>query len=408
MGAGIARLVTGRPEQDYSDLLVRGGAVAGFVFIAASGLYLGPAEGGPPWHRAGAALLMIIVFVCLAAMWWTDVWPLRLALVTALITLSELLAGVTYRQDSDSLLLAHSLILAVSSTLVLSLRNSWRSALFTGLLAVLVMGHTLMSSAVHGLGATTLLIVAGAWYIMFVVRYSAPKALAAYWNDQSIRAESAAAQAVACARIDASAAEARILHDTLLRPLTLLARGGAGAVPDEVREMLTVATHDAGGPGSRTTPATAHLWEATGNGARTVRTQGADAAVEPDGELALLLTDRARHHCRDGFAVDVFGEGGTLPADVQLAIADAAEECMVNAARHAGTDRVDVLVSRSGSLVSVLISDAGRGFDPKAIPAERFGVRNSVVDRMGGVGGRAKVISTPGRGTTVVLEADAA
>ncbi|WP_246095913.1 sensor histidine kinase, partial [Paenarthrobacter aurescens] len=82
-----------------------------------------------------------------------------------------------------------------------------------------------------------------------------------------------------------------------------------------------------------------------------------------------------------------------------------AEECMVNAARHAGTDTVDVLVSRTGSMVSVLISDAGCGFDPESIPLERLGVRRSVVDRMAEVGGRAKVMSTPGRGTTVVLEA---
>ncbi len=408
MGAWINRPAAGRPVQDGSDVLVRCGAVVSFAFVAASWLYLGPTMGGPAWHRMVAAGLVMLVFACLTAMWRSDVWPLRLTIVLALIILSELLAGVTYRQDSDSLLLAHSLILAASSTLVLSLRDSWQSAVFTGILAVLVLGHTLMSSMVHGLGPTTMLMVAGAWYVMFVVGHSAPKALAAYWRDQAVRAESAAAQAVACARIDATAAEARALHDTVLRSLTLLARGGAGAVPDQLREMLTVETHDAGGPGSWTTAAETPIRDETRHLDGPVRGQGAVAGVEPCNELALLLMDRALHHCRDGFAVDVFGEGGTLPAPIQLAIADAAEECMVNAARHAGTDHVDVLVSRSGSLVSVLISDSGVGFDPDSIPKERFGVKNSVVNRMGGVGGRVQVMSAPGRGTTIVLEADAA
>ncbi|SDW01269.1 Signal transduction histidine kinase [Arthrobacter sp. cf158] len=408
MGAWITRLQAGWPGEGRSDPLARGGAVASFVFVAASWIYLEPTMSGPPWHGTVAAVLMVILVVCLSAMWWTDVWPLRMAIILALITLSELLAGVSYRQDSDSLLLAHSMVLAASSPLVLSLRATWRSAVFTGLLAVLVLGHTLMSSAVHGLGPTTLLIVAGAWYVMFVVRYTAPKALESWWKDQEVRAESAAAQAVARARIDASAAEARVLHDTVLRSLTLLARGGVGAAPDELRDMLTANAYDAGGPGLRTTSSDAGAQTGREPGEAPAGTQGAPAAVEPCSELAVLLTDRARHHCRNGFVVDVFGEAGTLPPATQWAIIDAAEECMVNAARHAGTDHVDVLVSRSGSVVTVLVSDAGRGFDPATIPAERFGVRNSVVERMGGVGGRAKVMSAVGRGTTIVLEADAA
>jgi signal transduction histidine kinase len=408
MGAWITRLAAGWQGEGRSDPLARGGAVASLVIVAASWIYLEPTMSGPSWHRAAAAALMVVLLVCLTAMWWTDVWPLRMAIILALITLSELLAGVSYRQDSDSLLLAHSMVLAASSPLVLSLRASWRSAVFTGLLAVLVLGHTLASSAVHSLGPTTLLIVAGAWYVMLVVRHAAPKALASFWQDQEVRAESAAAQAVARARIDATAAEARMLHDTVLRSLTLLARGGVGAAGDELRDVLKATAYDAGRPVLRMTSSAAGAPTATHDGDASAGTQGALAAVEPCSDLAVLLSDRARHHCRNGFVVDVFGEAGTLPLAKQLAIIDAAEECMVNAARHAGTDHVDVLVSRSGSVVTVLVSDAGRGFDPAMIPAERFGVRNSVVERMGGVGGRAKVMSTVGRGTTIVLEADAA
>ncbi len=50
-----------------------------------------------------------------------------------------------------------------------------------------------------------------------------------------------------------------------------------------------------------------------------------------------------------------------------------------------------------------MITDQGAGFDMAAIPADRLGVRGSIVDRMDAVGGSAQIWSTPGGGTSVVL-----
>jgi hypothetical protein len=400
IGGLTARLL----NLDRSDLVVRGGILAAFVFIACSWLYVRPTMGGPLWHRAAASVLVILLTACLAAMLWTDVWPLRLVLVVGLITFSELVAGVTYRQESDSLLLAHSLAMGASSVVALSLRRSWKSAAFTALLGVLVLGHTHASSLIHGLGPTTLLIVTGFWLIMLAIRHTAPKALDALWSDQEVRAVSNAAHAVAGNSINANQANARLLHDTVLRSLTVVAHGGAGAGPEELQEMLTLRKFDGGAPGSVTSAPRAG---STADAGAPEQAHGAVVVVERSSapDLTSLLTGRAARHSWPGFSIGVFGEAGTLPEGTQAAIADAAEECMVNAARHAGTDSVDVLVSRTGSMVSVLISDAGCGFDPESIPAERFGVRRSVVDRMAEVGGRARVMSARGRGTTVVLEA---
>jgi len=390
---------------ERSDLVVQGGAVVGFVFIACSWLYVRPTMGGPLWQRALASVLVILLVACLAAMLWTDVWPVRLVLVTVLITFSEIMAGVTYRHESDSLLLAHSLAMGVSSVAALSLRRSWKSVAFTVLLGVLVFGHTHASSLVHDLGPTTLLIVAGFWLIMLAIRHTVPKALDALLSDQEVRAVSTAAQAVAGNSISAHHADARFLHDTVLRSLTVVAHGGAGAGPEQLRDMLTVTKFDAGGRGSLAiSPPAGPRADAEG----FARPLGAVTAVEPSTgrDLVSLLTERATRHSRQGFSIGIFGEAGALPEATQAAFLDAAEECMVNASRHAGTDSVDVLVSRTGSQVSVLVSDAGCGFDSATIPAERLGVRRSVVDRMAGVGGKAKVISARGRGTTVVLEAE--
>lgn len=409
MGAWITRLAAQRKAVERSDLLARSGTVMSFVFVAASWLYLFPIMDGPLWHRALAWAIVTTLVLCFVVMLLSDVWPLRLMMVAGLIILSELLAGVAYRQDSDSLLLAHSLLIGASSTVALSLRGTWKSGVFTGLLGLMVFGHTLATSMMHHLGPTTFLILLGFWLIMLAIRHSAPRALDVYLRDQAVKAESLAAQAVARDRINAASQDARQIHDTVLRGLTLLARGGAGVAPEDFRGMFAPAAYDDGGAPVRNVGAlgTASVGDA---GQVTIRPAGRLAVVEPftGTEVTSLLKARAREHSRDGFCVDVFGEGGSLPPDVGLAVADAAGECMVNAARHAGSDHVDVLVSRTGPLVSVLVSDAGCGFDAGSLPPESFGVRHSVIERMTEVGGRVRLLSTPGRGTTVVLEVEAA
>ena len=47
--------------------------------------------------------------------------------------------------------------------------------------------------------------------------------------------------------------------------------------------------------------------------------------------------------------------------------------------------------------------DRGPGFDLDAVPADRRGVRDSIIGRMERHGGRATVHSTPGHGTEVEL-----
>jgi signal transduction histidine kinase len=85
------------------------------------------------------------------------------------------------------------------------------------------------------------------------------------------------------------------------------------------------------------------------------------------------------------------------------AIVAATREAVTNAAKHAGAGRVDVYAEVSPSAVDVFVRDRGRGFDPEATPADRYGVRHSIVDRMDRHGGSAEVRSTIGEGTEVRL-----
>ena len=72
--------------------------------------------------------------------------------------------------------------------------------------------------------------------------------------------------------------------------------------------------------------------------------------------------------------------------------------------RHAGVEEADVTITESDDIVRAVVTDAGVGFSPESIPSDRLGFRESVVARLGNVGGSARVFSTPGAGTTVMLE----
>ncbi|WP_414938722.1 sensor histidine kinase [Amycolatopsis sp. cmx-11-51] len=89
-----------------------------------------------------------------------------------------------------------------------------------------------------------------------------------------------------------------------------------------------------------------------------------------------------------------------IPASAALALVRAVREALVNVERHAGVTEARLTVEDG---LRVIVRDEGRGFDPAETPAQRRGVRGSVVERMAAAGGRAKVTSAPGAGTTVEL-----
>jgi signal transduction histidine kinase len=100
--------------------------------------------------------------------------------------------------------------------------------------------------------------------------------------------------------------------------------------------------------------------------------------------------------------VVVVGERELDPA-VEALVA-AAREAMTNAAKFGRGSPVDVYAESNADAVRVFVRDRGPGFDPAALPADRHGVRESIVGRMERHGGRASIASSPGTGTEVELE----
>jgi signal transduction histidine kinase/phage shock protein PspC (stress-responsive transcriptional regulator) len=95
---------------------------------------------------------------------------------------------------------------------------------------------------------------------------------------------------------------------------------------------------------------------------------------------------------------------GDCPLDERIdAVVRAAREAMVNAAKFARVDHIDVFVEVEAEDVAVFVRDKGVGFDQDAVPADRQGIAGSIVGRMGRHGGTAAVRSAPGEGTEVEL-----
>jgi signal transduction histidine kinase len=95
---------------------------------------------------------------------------------------------------------------------------------------------------------------------------------------------------------------------------------------------------------------------------------------------------------------------GDCPLEARLeALVPAAREAMTNAAKFAGSDHVDLYAEIGEERVEVFVRDRGAGFDLDSIPADRRGVRDSIVGRVERHGGHAAIRSAPGEGTEVEL-----
>jgi signal transduction histidine kinase/phage shock protein PspC (stress-responsive transcriptional regulator) len=105
-----------------------------------------------------------------------------------------------------------------------------------------------------------------------------------------------------------------------------------------------------------------------------------------------------------GVSVDVVTVGDTELSDDLRPIVAAAGEAVTNAAKHAGVPRVDVYAEIGDQQTEVFVRDRGTGFDTAVeAPAERLGIRHSIIDRMVRHGGTADIRSIPGEGTEVRL-----
>jgi signal transduction histidine kinase len=111
---------------------------------------------------------------------------------------------------------------------------------------------------------------------------------------------------------------------------------------------------------------------------------------------------------RYGLTVD-FGAIGLdderLSPEMEITIYRIVQEALVNIIRHAQATHADVIVERCLDRVRVIVEDNGRGFETTAaIYSGRLGLLG-MRERAEMLGGHLVIDSTPGAGTTVLMEA---
>lgn len=94
-----------------------------------------------------------------------------------------------------------------------------------------------------------------------------------------------------------------------------------------------------------------------------------------------------------------------ISSQVAQALTEATLQAVDNSLKHAGqaSERA-VRLRGQGSGLKIVVSDNGRGFRPSQVPKDRIGISSSIVARVTNVGGRVFINSSPGAGTSVVIE----
>ena len=104
-----------------------------------------------------------------------------------------------------------------------------------------------------------------------------------------------------------------------------------------------------------------------------------------------------------GVPVEVVAVGDRPLDERANALVAAAREAVLNAVKFAPDAAISVYAEVQGDRVEVFVRDRGPGFDLAAVPADRRGLRESVLGRMERHGGRAEIHTRPGAGTEVEL-----
>jgi signal transduction histidine kinase len=130
-----------------------------------------------------------------------------------------------------------------------------------------------------------------------------------------------------------------------------------------------------------------------------------DRPTRPDERLAdALRAAAAEIEDSHGTPIEAIVVGDTALDEKMGALVGAAREALTNAAKFAADGGpVRLYAEIEDGQASVFIDDRGPGFDPRAIPNDRRGVRESIIGRMTRYGGRAEIRSAPGDGTEVEL-----
>lgn len=291
---------------------------------------------------AGGALLPIAIAVVGAALIWQQSDDDQRADWSAS-------AARAARQTAEGSSRARTLRLAIGITLVV-----------LGLTGVLI-SRTSAGQAAQALG-TAVLLVAGICVVAFPWIYR-------LWKSQD-------AQRRALIRSEERADIAAHVHDSVLQTLTLIQRN-----VEDPREVARLAR-------AEERALRAWLYAPVGDPTRAFAARLQRDAAEVEALYSATIE------------VVVVGDADIDPS--LAAVLAAAREAMVNAAQHGGGGAA-VFAELTDDQLELFVRDRGPGFDPAAVPADRHGLRESIIGRVERAGGSVQVSSEPDAGTEITL-----
>ncbi|WP_445443822.1 sensor histidine kinase [Clavibacter sp. km1a] len=379
-----------RMKRERERLLQRTARVYGLSFTAvAAACIVLPGEIPLPVAAASVALLAV-----LAVVQWrlgTDPRVPWMVVAVALGLAAMVVAQLGGRSASSLTALTHISAGAVGS---LALLESIRP----GRLRVVVAAFVLTSVVAVGASWAT---PAFPYVILIHVFGWLLAAILGYWLSVAVRRVGRRITDIGRAhRAERMASEleaqrrqgARLLHDTVLATLTLLAHSGVGVTPQAMRQQ---AADDA------------RLLRQLRLGANPTPQASGGYTLEPVEQSVLgnTLESVKQRFGRMGLEVSWHGTGQVLlPSDILDAFLLSLAECLENVRRHAGVTEAHVTITDDDTTVRAMVTDAGVGFDLAHVDQAKLGFKESVVARLADVGGNARLFSSPGSGTTVVLE----
>ncbi|MET9496344.1 PspC domain-containing protein [Streptomyces sp. NPDC006552] len=178
------------------------------------------------------------------------------------------------------------------------------------------------------------------------------------------------------------------VHDSVLHTLTLIQRNAES--PSEVRRLARAQERDL------------RAW--------LYKPAAAENPQEPETVAEAVKRHAAEVEDKHGVPLEVVVVGDCPLDDGLRAQMQAAREAMVNAAKYGGEGgavqvfaEIEGGAGGAGGEVFVSVRDRGPGFDLDSIPADRMGVRESIIGRMERNGGTARLRAVPDGGTEVEL-----
>jgi signal transduction histidine kinase len=380
-----------RIHKERDRLLRRLARVAGLVGTASAFVCLLVPGAATPAELAVGSVICMLVAVCVGLYTGRGAMLPALGVVTGAVVFVIVLGSASVLDAPTTTAMAAMCGVAAASValpLVVRPRGGLILAGLAGAVLATVWivagwGHDLRAVAVAALAGWAACTTLGAW----IDRAIADATVRIEEVGRAHEAERLASELEAQQRQDA-----RVLHDTVLATLSLLAHSGVGVGKSALRQQA-------------------------GDDARLLRQlrlgapldAGSTAIFSPESTDADVLSTTfesvRQRFARMGLDVNWHGAGQlALPRETLDALLGALGECLENVRRHSGVNEADVTVTDDDHTVRAMVTDAGYGFEPESVDGGRLGYAESVVGRLGTVGGRARIFSSPGSGTTVMLE----